>query len=143
MKSIEPQAERQISERELEVLSAALERSPCRPEASSLRSTASSLRVVGQCQCGCGSVSFSPVSAQEHPFIVADAVADSAHGLIGVLVWALPSHIVELELYSLGAEPAEGWPITGTVRPWEAGYAAQPSLPPDVPAAASRQQGRG
>ena len=132
MKSMQSQAERQISEQELEVLSAALERAPRRPEASLLRPSVSSLRVVGQCRCGCGSVSFDRGATQEHLFIVADAVADSAHGLIGVLVWALPSRIVELELYSLGAEPAEGWPITATIRPWEAGYAAQPSLPPDV-----------
>lgn len=82
MKSIEPQPERRISEREFAVLSAALERAPRRPEASALLPSVSSLQVVGQCQCGCGSVSFSSTSTQEHPFIVADAVADNTHGLV-------------------------------------------------------------
>ena len=132
MKGIEPN--RPISVQEQALLRAALERAPRAPEASALLSTVGSLQVVGQCECGCGSISFASVAPHQHPLIVADAIAESAHGSVGIIVRAVLSHIVELELYALSAEPSEGWPTPGSVRPWEAGHAAQPTLQADGPA---------
>ena len=83
-----------------------------------LASSVPSLRVVGRCACGCGSVDFE-VNGQTLPFHrIVDATGQNSDGLeIGVLLWGCREAITGLEFYDL-AGSATGAPAVSTLSEW-------------------------
>jgi hypothetical protein len=117
-------ANRPITEDEIAVVRAALERCPETPDAQELLPTISSLRVVDQCQCGCPSVDFTR-SSSEHPRPIADGLGIISNGdRVGVILWGVGDAITGLEIYDMSANASE-LKLTDlkSIIPWEEGAA--------------------
>ena len=115
---------RPITDAEIAVVRAALERFPETPDAQELLSTVSSLRVVDQCQCGCPSVDFARGSS-EHPRPIADGLGITSNGeRVGIIVWGASDAITGLEIYDMSANASK---LTlqdlKSIIPWEEGAA--------------------
>ena len=98
---------RPITDDEIAVVRAALERCAETPNAQELLSTVSSLHVVDQCQCGCPSVDFAR-SSSEHPRPIADGLGITSNGgQVGVIIWGASDAISGLEIYHMSANASE------------------------------------
>jgi len=91
-----PAAERPISEHEARVLELALRRGAVTPIAESIFADVSSLRVVGECACGCRSIYFARESRKDQR--LADTWGRTAGGKqIDVMVWGADGHVTCLD----------------------------------------------
>ena len=111
---------RPISDAEVAVVRAALQRASVTSDAGNLLSTITSLRVVDRCDCGCASVDFESDS-DERPQPIADGTATtSSGGEVGIIVWGTSSRITGLEIYDRGAgQNGLQLPEVGSIIPWE------------------------
>jgi len=92
-----PVAERSISEHEAKVLEIALRRGAVTSISESVFSGVSSLRVVGECACGCRSIYFSRESRKDQP--LANTWGRTAGGKqIDVMIWGADGHVTCLDL---------------------------------------------
>ena len=115
---------RPITDDEIAVVRAALERCPETPAAHELLPTVSSLHVVDQCQCGCPSVDFER-SCSEHPRPLADGLGITPSGdQVGLIIWGVSDAITGLEIYDMSASASE-LKLTDlkSIIPWEEGAA--------------------
>jgi hypothetical protein len=67
------------------------------------------LRVVGTCDCGCGTIDLEPISTEaptDRPGILADAygTVQAGHG-VGLILWGTAANVSSLEIYSLAFDP--------------------------------------
>jgi hypothetical protein len=115
---------RPITDDEIAVVRAALERCAETPDAPELLSTVSSLQVVDQCQCGCASVDFARSSSQ-HPRPIADGLGITSNGdRVGVIIWGVNDAITGLEIYDMSANASElKLKDLKSIIPWEEGAA--------------------
>jgi|SRR5262245_52332616 len=95
-----PVTPRPISDAEIAVIRAALDRAPSDRPIGELRVPLEALRVVATCPCGCDSVEFRLDDAGSHP--VADGFGTRPFGgLVGLLVWGTETEVTGLEVYDL------------------------------------------
>jgi|SRR5262245_28055054 len=96
-----PVTPRPISDAEIAVIRAALDRAPSDRPIGELRVPLEALHVVATCPCGCDSVEFRLENGLgSHP--VADAIGTRPFGgLVGVLVWGTDTEVTGLEIYDL------------------------------------------
>ena len=116
---------RPICDDEIRIVRAALERCAETPDAQKLLSTATTLHVVDQCQCGCPSVDFARSSC-EHPRPIADGLGITSNGdQVGVIVWGVSDAITGLEIYDSRIPNASELELKDvkSIIPWEEGAA--------------------
>jgi hypothetical protein len=115
---------RLISDDEITVVRAALERCAEIPDTGELVATVSSLHVVDQCQCGCPSVDFAR-SSSAHPRPIADGLGITSNGdRVGVIIWGVSDAITGLEIYDMSANASElKLKDLKSIIPWEEGAA--------------------
>jgi hypothetical protein len=90
-------AERPISEHEAKVLELALRRGAETSIPDSIFADVTSLRVIGECACGCRSVYFSPESRKD--VVLANTTGKTADGKqIDVMVWGAEGRLTSLDL---------------------------------------------
>jgi hypothetical protein len=84
-----------------------------------LASSVASLRVVGRCSCGCGSVDFQ-LNGQAPPFHpIADATGRNSGDLeVGVVLWGDHDGITGLEVHDMTPGSATALPHVSTLRGW-------------------------
>ena len=112
---------RPITNDEVTVVRAALERCAETPDAQKLLPTVSSLQVVDQCRCGCPTVDFAR-SASAHPRPIADGLGVSSNGgRVGVIIWGVSDAITGLEIYDMSANASKLKLKDLKIIPWEEG----------------------
>jgi hypothetical protein len=111
---------RPISEGEVEIICAALDRAPVRTVTEAGRRVLGMLEVIGRCECGCASVDFDAPPSDERPMLIADGTGTTPRGgQVGVLVWGRSDAITGLEIYDLGAGDTDlVLPVPTSVVPW-------------------------
>jgi hypothetical protein len=115
---------RPITDDEIAVVRAALDRCAEIPDAQQLLSTVSSLHVIDQCQCGCPSVDFAR-NPSTHPRPIADGLGITSNGdQVGVIIWGVSGAITGLEVYDMSARANElKLKDLKSIIPWEEGAA--------------------
>ncbi|MES2185538.1 MAG: hypothetical protein V4505_13375 [Pseudomonadota bacterium] len=114
-----PISPRRITAEERDLLIAALERAPVATfVAGNLGETIPELMVIGRCECGCASVTFSP-QGEGISDMVADGLATDPTGeSVGLILWARHGRFTELEIVGHSDVPA-GLPSAISVRSYE------------------------
>ena len=107
--------DRPITEREAELVRWLLVNAPTAFVPSALEEGVAGLRVVGRCSCGCASVDFEKQgqSGINHP--IADAIAKTAEGLCGLILWGREDAVTGLEIYEIEAGSADSLPPPDTL----------------------------
>ncbi len=115
---------RPITEDEMAVVRAALERCADTANVEGLLRSINSLRVVDQCQCGCPSVDFA-LSSSTYPRPIAEGLGVTAGGdQVGVIIWGLHDAITGLEIYDMSTDASElSLKDLKSIIPWEEGAA--------------------
>jgi hypothetical protein len=114
-----PISPRRITDEERDLLIAALERASVATfSAGNLRETIPELMVIGRCECGCASITFSPPD-EDISDMVADRLATDPTGeSVGIILWARRGRFSELEIVGHSDVPA-GLPSAISVRSYE------------------------
>jgi hypothetical protein len=98
---------RSVTQAEIAVMRSALERAPIDSAVRKLEYRLDNLVAVGRCACGCASVYFQGYNEGQNAHRVAEGSGLSPDGeVIGVLLWALDSKIVHLEIVGFSDTPA-------------------------------------
>lgn len=88
---------RPLKQTEVAVVRNALLKAPLGEVPKPMLREVESLKVIGICECGCGSIYFGPTHKPDRP--VADGIGYSADGeRIEIMVWASEGHLSSLEL---------------------------------------------
>ena len=109
---------RPISERELAVITAALERAGSghfSGDVSRLRD----LRVVARCECGCPSVDFATTATSQSRPIADGLGMERRPDDVGIIVWGISDEVTSLEIYSAGGQDVRELPAPSTIRSFE------------------------
>lgn len=110
---------RELTEAEAAVVSAALEQAPVGEVPATFQASVPRLRVVGRCECGCGSLFFAGIEGATGQYRVADGLGYTDDGEeIGVILWASEEAVVHMELYNYSERPAR-LPTARSVRPFQ------------------------
>ena len=113
---------RAITQRELAVLRATLERAGKVQLDADLLERLENLRVVGWCDCGCDRVDFVEDDPQRPSRPNADGTGKTAAGGdVGIIIWGNDDGVTEMEIFDLGAGEGDiRLPVEGSIRPWPA-----------------------
>jgi len=113
---------RPITDDEIAVIRAALDRCAEDPYAPQLISTVSGLHVIDQCECGCPSVDFAR-NPSTHPRPIADGLGITSNGdRVGVIIWGVSDAITGLEIYDMSASAGQlKLKDLKSIIPWEEG----------------------
>ena len=111
---------RGISEVEIEVIRAALDRALVRTVDETASGTIATLEVIGHCECGCASVDFDSPVSDEHAAPIANGTGTTPRGgQVGVIVWGRSDAITGFEIYDMGAGDDDlVLPVPKSVVPW-------------------------
>ena len=114
---------RPISDAELAVIQAALDRAAVASISLPHPDDLSGLRAVNRCGCGCDSVDFAPHDPDRPTKPIADGVGYTpSGGMVGVLVWGREGEVTGLEIYDLGAGDDDlRLPDPATIEPFPQG----------------------
>jgi hypothetical protein len=112
---------RSITQGELAVLRATLEKAAKVPLDPDVLAGLGSLRVIGGCECGCDSVDFAEHDPERPSRPIADGTGNTpAGGDVGIIIWGTDDAVTGIEVYDLGAGDADiKLPIESSIRPWE------------------------
>ena len=115
---------RSITEVEIAVIRAALEKAADPGCLAALSAGLSQLQVVGRCSCGCDSIDFEkeePPRSQP----IANCVGTTVDGNeVGVIVWGRSDAVTGLEIFDVGPGENGKLPIPSSIRPFVSGQGA-------------------
>jgi hypothetical protein len=111
---------RPLTERELGVLRATLERAERVALAPHVFEGLQSLRVIGGCECGCDSVDFAEHDSERPSRPIADGTGKTpAGGDVGIIIWGTDDAVTGIEVYDLGAGDEDiKLPVESSIRLW-------------------------
>jgi hypothetical protein len=114
---------RSISDAEVAVIRAALERAPVAGVAVPSLDGLHTLRAVDRCGCGCDSVDFALHDPAQPSKPLADGIGlTPTGGMVGVLVWGREAEVTGLEIYDLGAGDDDlRLPSPTSIQPFDGG----------------------
>jgi hypothetical protein len=76
------------------------------------------LRVVSRCGCGCASVDFEQEGQPTTSHPIADALAETPDGSVGLILWGRDDAITGLEIYELSSANIKTLPAIDDLLPW-------------------------
>lgn len=121
--------QRKITEMEVAVIRAALERATVEPLEDET-ATIENLMIVARCDCGCPTVYFQGPQLDSRPIADGIGVTPSG-GDVGVIVWGRQGRITGLEIYDCGAgENDQVLPVPESIKPWEQKFEDKMPLEP-------------
>lgn len=111
---------RPITQRELTVLRATLERAGNVQVDAAVLTRLENLSVVSGCECGCDSVDFAEDDPQRPSRPIVEGIGKTrAGGVVGIIIWGADDAVTGIEIYDLGAGDGDvRLPVEGSISPW-------------------------
>ena len=111
---------RPITQHEIAVIRAALEKAASVQLEPTVLERLGNLRVVERCACGCDSVDFVEYDAQRRWHPIADGTGTTPAGTtVGLIIWGTPDAITGIEVYGLDDNEDLRLPVENSIRAWE------------------------
>lgn len=113
---------RPLTEAELAVLRATLERAARTLPPPHVIAGLPRLGVIEKCACGCDSVNFAEHDPARPSRPIADGIGKTpAEGDVGIIVWGTDDAVTGIEVFDLGAGDADiKLPVEASIQPWPA-----------------------